>query len=251
MGGVRWVVVVVVVGVAACGRIGFGDDAPLDGPGDGATHDAPDLCSPAWDLCDSFETGVLPIWTVDPSMTRDTTVAHRGGASMHSMIPAINPNTEASSVMIENATLAGGAIPFWVRMWVRAHGLPVATNGLELAYAEQPSGAFGDYLFEHAATIDVYTQFTDTGNQLALTLPDDTWTCLVWSVVPAMTNGTISLDGDLGSVSVTGGTDGSVHIRPIAIGPHFSSTNVDVAQPPIEMWIDDVIVHHAQVTCTD
>jgi hypothetical protein len=40
-------------------------------------------------------------------------------------------------------------------------------------------------------------------------------------------------------------------LKTVALGIGFAATNVNDAQPAIDMWIDDVIVHHAPVTCSD
>ena len=77
--------------LAGCGRLSFdsarsvdaGDagDVPL---GDvlvgGDSPDAAPACRPGYRLCDGFEgPGFAPLWTVDPGVTIDTTVARARG----------------------------------------------------------------------------------------------------------------------------------------------------------------------------
>lgn len=46
-------------------------------------------------------------------------------------------------------------------------------------------------------------------------------------------------------------TDGTPLLSEMALGIGFSGTNVSVAQPLLDVWVDDVIVNNAPVACTD
>jgi hypothetical protein len=48
-----------------------------------------------------------------------------------------------------------------------------------------------------------------------------------------------------------GATDGTPNLGNLIIGLQFASSNVTAPQPALDMWIDDVIVDHAAVTCAD
>ena len=133
-------------------------------------------------------------------------------------------------------------------------GAPVATNGLELLSSEQQVTPFiGDYVFVHRADTQVYSDFDHSVAMTTTTPPQDTWFCLVWQVVPSTsTTGSLALSSDLfASIGTDAITDGASPIETVSLGPDFERVNVDVAQDPIEVWLDDVIVHSAPVTCDD
>jgi hypothetical protein len=75
----------------------------------------------------------------------------------------------------------------------------------------------------------------------------------VWSVAPtASATGTLDLTGDIAQpLHYAGATDGTPPIAEITLGLRFAPTNVTTAQPPLDLWIDDVIVDHAAVTCAE
>ena len=70
----------------ACGRIDFGvvadAGAGVDADAlDGADADARTYSCAGYLICDDFEAGIGPEWLVDPGVTIDATVAHRGKQS--------------------------------------------------------------------------------------------------------------------------------------------------------------------------
>jgi hypothetical protein len=152
----------------------------------------------------------------------------------------------------ETATLAGTTTNFWIRAWVRLGALPVTGNSLELMSADQPSAPrFGDFVFVKRDETDVYSQFDDTVSAIPVPMPTDQWVCLVWHVGRSATTGTLDLSGDVGSTSRSATTDGTPALSVIALGPNFAATNVTAVQPSFDVWLDDVIIHHAAVTCAD
>jgi hypothetical protein len=46
-------------------------------------------------------------------------------------------------------------------------------------------------------------------------------------------------------------TDDANRVTSQAFGINFASDNVNVPQPDIDLWVDDVIVHSSPVTCAD
>jgi len=254
----RWLLISA-IGTAmcgGCGRLGFasGGDAAVGSAGGSdagsANHDAAAPSCAGFDVCDQFETADLaPIWTAYGAVTHST-LAHRGTGSVHFTMPALAAGMMGGAVIEETATFATGAPPFWLRAWVRfgAHADP--HNNLELLSADQSvSGGLADYVFAEADKTTLYSQFDNRTSDLPVAIPLETWTCLIWHVVPD--GGTMSLDGDLGTSTFTGVTNGTPTLSVIEIGPNLSATNVTVDQPAFEVWIDDVIVHHAAVTCAD
>ncbi len=240
---------------AACGRYGFTSgsaDANLDG-----TSDARVPCA-GFDLCDEFEAGSIntALWTKDPSVTIDTARAHRGDASVHIHTDALTAGNGDYEVLSETRTLAGAAAPttFWVRGWFLIPALPSGPNALELISADQ-SGAprLGDFVFLHSDSTSVYSQF---GNDIldVTSPPTNRWFCLVWRVVRGTgTTGLLEVTSDVVPTATLPNitTDGAPPISIIAIGLGWAPSNVTVNQPAFDLWVDDVIVHSAPVTCAD
>lgn len=258
------VTVAALVLVTACGRLGFGGstarDAPAsdvraDGAGD-APPDAAPACLPSYRLCDGFEGASFdPAWSIDIGVTLDTTVAHRGASSAHVQSTALAVNTGGYFNLLETKSLAFGDPTLYVRAYVRMSALPAGSNGWELMVAEQVGGTvYGDYVFVKNAHFTLYTQFSGQATNEATSPPLDTWQCLLWSVTRATTNtGAMTLAGDPAPISLSNvTTDGtSPQVTRMAYGIGFAGTNVTTAQPPIDLWIDDLIVSPTPVTCAD
>jgi hypothetical protein len=259
----RWLAIAAICAAvcAGCGRFGFGTEIDgghlgSGGGSDGGSATGSDAGSgdqpscTGFDLCDQFEDPSLsPVWQVFGDVTHST-LAHRGTGSLHFGMPAITAGKMGGSLIAETQTFAGGAAPFWVRVWVRFGAHADVKNNLELLSADQSTmGGLADYLFAEANSTDLYSQFDNRTQPLPVAIPLNTWTCLIWYVAPDA--GNMHLDGDLGSSSYSGVANGSPPVSVIVIGPNLSSTNVVVDQPAFEVWLDDVIVNHAAVTCAD
>jgi hypothetical protein len=247
----RWLAISLIC--ASCGRFGFGTelDAGQHGGSDaGGSGDAGGPSCAGFDVCDQFEAPALSsLWQTFGNVTHGT-VAHRGTGSVHFEMPAIAAGTDGGAVIAETQTFAMGASPFWLRVWVRFGAHADVHNNLELLSADQSTaGGLADYVFAEADSTDLYSQFDNGTTQLPVPIPLNTWTCLIWRVDPNA--GDMTLNGDLGSSSYSGVTNGTPPVSVIVIGPNLSGTNVTVDQPAFEVWIDDVIVNHAAVTCAD
>ncbi len=252
----------VLVAAAGCGRLRFTEAVPGDGapggdganPGDGAAGDAQAVaCSELFDICDGFEEGLdTSLWMTDVGVTRDTTFAHRGSASIRVQTPAFGPSQDMYRALAEAQTIASGATTFWVRGWYWLSALPAGNNGMELVTAERP-GDQGNYMFVYADRSTVYSQFDDVSRGTDV-VPVASWFCLVFKVVRSTAaNGSLELSGDVGpAVLPDVVTDSSTSpITEVQFGIGFASPNVPDVQPALELWIDDVIVHSAPVTCSD
>jgi hypothetical protein len=249
----------VLVVVAGCGRLGFDDGAtrdgaPADGVGDGAGGDVvPVECSPAFDLCDGFEAGLdLATWTVDTGVTLDTSKAHRGAASVRVAVPAFGAGQSVYRGLLEDRTFATAGTAIWMRGWFWLDALPAGDNGMELVTVERV-GVAGDFVFVRSNRTTVYSQFDGQVRSVDAPAPVGSWFCVVFEIVRSTTStGSLSVTGDLPNValgSVT--TDGAQAINVATFGAGFASSNVTSAQPALDLWIDDVIVHSAPVTCAD
>jgi hypothetical protein len=257
------------VALAGCGRFGFGsasnvdaadDDGALgDAIGDGATGDsssgdAAPACSPTYDLCDGFEGASFDTttWSVDSMITLDSTRAHRGMKSARVHTASFAANTSSYQTLNETKTIAGSTT-FWVRAWFWLSALPASNNGMELISAEQ-SGVGGDYVFVFSDSTHIYTQFGNDSTVSMTTVPIGSWFCVVWKVVRSTTmTGSLDLAGDVPMLSLPNvKTDSATApMDVITIGMGFASSNTPSAQPALDLWIDDVIVDGAPLTCAD
>ncbi len=236
------VAVVAIFAASACGRIDFDDTLA----GACATRE----------LCDGFEAGAFDAttWTVDPGVTLDPAVAHRGGASAHFQSIALAKNQGGYFTLGETRTLALADATFYVRAWVRLGALPAGTNHMELVTAAQTGGTvYGDSLFVEPTGLSIYTQFSNSSYIESTPPPLGSWFCALWTVQRATTaTGSITLAGDPAPIHVTSViTDGSPPLSLLTFGIGFSGTNVAAAQPVMDVWLDDVIVDRNPLTCAD
>lgn len=249
MAGMRWVLVL--VAVAGCGRLGFfgiGDDAP-DAASDGTNGDGA-VC--AFELCEGFERPTLQAgWTVDPMVTIDTTLAHAGAGSLHLHTPSFAAAAESYTSARRPRPSAN---TFWVRTWYWLSALPAGGNGMELLVAQQTNiaGPMGDYIFVFSDGTHVYSQF-ESSSMITSVVPTGSWFCLVFKVVLSpTTTGSLEMTGDRAATLPNVRTDdATVPVVELAWSMGFSANNVPDPQPALDLWIDDVIVHSAAITCAD
>ena len=250
--------------VAGCGRYHFearttgdgamGSDAPSDVATPDVSRDAANLCLPSYRICDGFEGPLTATWSMDPGVSIDPSVAHRGASSVHFQSPALAVGQQGYFRIFNSTVLPLADSPLYVRAFFRFGGLPAGTNAMELIAADQNGGPnFGDFLFLKAASLVVYEQFDDFSNPAPTAPPLGTWICTLWTVVrDTGKSGSITLDGDLGATSITGvTTDGTPPLSFFSFGIGYSGTNVSVAQPAMDVWMDDLIVSPTAVTCFD
>jgi hypothetical protein len=247
----------------ACGRVGFApnadatgltDDVLADGLPDGA-GDAQFACSDVFALCDTFDDAALDTskWNVAGIIERDTAIKHRGSSSLRMTTPSVAASTEAHAYIWHQGAPITTSSTIWMRAWMRTDALPAGTNAVEMIALQQAS-ALGNYVFVHAADTRLYDQFDNMSAQAGVAPPTDTWFCMVWKVVLSTSaTGLSAFSSDvIPAMTVTGSiTQGTPAIDVVAFGPYFAPTNVDVAQPGVSVWVDDVIVHTAQLTCND
>ncbi|HEY5952524.1 MAG TPA: hypothetical protein VIV40_43795 [Kofleriaceae bacterium] len=250
-----WLLVV----LAGCGRFGFGSsdkpdsaigDAPRDGPADAPTL----TCLPSYSVCDGFEGPSIDssTWMVDPMIAIDTTRAHRGASSLHVHAQAFAAGQGSYTSLFETKTLVSGATTFWVRGWFWLSALPAPGNGMELITAERP-GSAGDYVFVFSNRTSVYSQFDLSSQEAMVAVPAASWFCVVFKIVRSTTaSGALEASGDIPPLALTGViTDAAQPMTQVTLGMGFASSNVLTAQPALDLWIDDVIVHTSPLTCSD
>jgi len=208
-----------------------------------------------FDLCDGFEAASFaPVWMTSASITLDTTHAHRGAQAVHVHRDALAMGQGGYSQLGEAQSLATTQ-HVWVRAWFYLSALPASMNHFELVSIEQPTGSnLGDYLFVAPADTQIYSEFSDAVNGTNVAVPTNTWFCAVLELQRATgATGVLALTSDVlpsTTISATQ-TDGSPPIGDLWLGIGFATPAVKAAQPALDLWIDDVIVHHAAVTCAD
>ncbi len=238
-----------VLALAGCGRLGF----EIDDTGDAHAADAPGA-SCAFDLCDDFEAEELDssTWIIDPLVARDTSVAHRGSASARMHLDALAANAAATAMLAESRTLASSREQ-WVRGWFRLSALPTDGNELELIGLAQAVDAVAVHSVFVGTDQVGFTLQPGISASTTKVLPTDTWFCLVWHVRLSASDGAMELDGDLfDGPSATGGqTDTVPPIDVLRLGARFEASQVTASQPALDVWLDDVIVHSAPISCAD
>jgi hypothetical protein len=256
------VVIATVTALAPACRHGFERAVPHDSaPGDvdaladdGSLVDAAPPCAAGLLLCDLFDGPIdTTTWTVYGDVQPDTAIKRRGASSLRMHIAAVGPDTEIGSYVGVAGTLITSHPTLWLRAWMRMSALPISTNALELI-SLQRAGSSGNFVFSRAANTQLYHQFDNRSASAGVGLPLDTWFCLVWRVTVATNNlGSSDLTSDVvPMIAISSSTtQGPQAVNFAGFGPFFSASNVDVAQPAITVWIDDVIIHDQAVSCSD
>ncbi len=252
--------VLAVVLVAACGRFDFdgrahdaaneSDAMARDGGGDAGVEPA---CLASYAICDGFEGSELePVWTVSSDATLDATVAHRGVQSLHVHADAIAASDGANLGVVESSTFGDAAEPLYIRAFVRLGSIPVDHMGVIEVSQTSTAAPNTDGVFETATGLVVYSQFTNTSADTMFQPTLDAWTCLVFEIIRASDDtGTLALTGD-GSGELDGvQTDGTPPLGELQLGIAFANSTDTDMQPALDLWIDDVIVANAPVTCAD
>jgi hypothetical protein len=239
----------VVVALAGCGRIGF--STTTDGAADDVGGDAAAGCLASYRLCDGFEGATFdPVWSSIGSVSIDTTVAHRGASSAHFHTDAIAVGDDGYAEIWQTRTLPLGDPTFYVRAWFRLGALPL--NNMEMIAATQTVPLPDEVGLFVVPELAVYSQFSNTSTNTATRPPIGTWICALWTVTRATTpTGRISLAGDLSTTLSNVITDATTPLREMDLGIGFSGSTVIVAQPPMDVWIDDLIVAASPVSCAD
>jgi hypothetical protein len=247
-----WSAIVVVV--LGCGRVGFDATTAADAPID---PDAPAAACAGYLICDDFEAPALntSTWRLEETVTRTTAFSHRGSAAAAFRTSTIATNTSGAALLVNDTKLNAFAGPLWMRAWIRLAAYPAGTNAVELLGAQQPNNSPEDglYVIVRAANTSVYSQFADVAAVTGAP-PLDTWFCMIFRIERATApTGRLDLTSDtIAAVSLTNEvTEGNPRVTHLRFGIAFASSSVNVTQPPFDMWIDDVIVHTAAVTCDD
>jgi len=249
-----------VVAAAGCGRLAFdpSGDGGTSGDDGSSTSDGSDASGPScagFDVCDGFEGALGANWTTLSTVSVDTAQAHRGTRSMRFQSPALLTNQSAYINLIDSTTI-GAFTPttVYMRSWFFLDSLPAAANRMYLISTEPSAGGNGDFLFAFSNDTDVFSQYENQSQTSGFPFPTDTWFCVVLHIDRSMTAGLLSASSDVVPTATLSGIATDSSSQPLAIvyfGISFAPINVQNAQPAMNVWMDDVIIHHAPVTCAD
>lgn len=194
-------------------------------------------------------------WLPFGATALDITFSHSGSQSVHVHLAALPAATQGGSGIDVNRSFVTGPATVWIRAWVRLASLPASTNAMELiSFVQTGAPNLGDEVFLRAADTQLYHQWNADSGSAGVAPPLNTWFCLVWKVVRATntTGGSFLTSDVVPAVSLPNTvTDGTPAMDTLSLGAFFSATNVDVDQPAIDLWIDDVIISDTAVGCAD
>jgi hypothetical protein len=220
--------------------------------GGGGANPEP-ACLASYAICDGFEGSELdPVWTVSSGATLDATVAHRGVQSLHVHTDAIAENDGVNLGVVESSTFGDAVEPLYIRAFVRLGSTPVDHMGVIEVSQTSTAAPDTDGVFETATGLVVYSQFTNTSADTMFQPTLDAWTCLVFEIFRASDDtGKLALTGDGSGALDSVQTDGTPPLGELQLGIAFANSTDTDMQPALDLWIDDVIVANAPVTCAD
>jgi len=244
-------ILLAVASCVGCGRIAF-DNARGDGGGSDADNpDAASAC-PGLVLCEGFEDPTLAsYWDPQGTFERDTGVFNRGGASMRFTTPILGPNIGSRSSITQYMTFEETPNTIYVRAFVRASGTPANNNQFPVMLISEPTNGFENSLYVRSSTLTVYNQWSDTSSSSNMALPTNTWLCVLWSVTRSTTaTGGISLAGDVAAASLSNVvTDTTPPLASMSFGIILYAALQPQNPPSLQLWIDDILVDDAPLSC--
>jgi hypothetical protein len=239
----------VVILLAACGRVGFdasgGGDAGTDAP-------PPSGCANAGlVMCDGFESGMFadPPWSSAFNLTTDGGHVYRGTLAAHAHAPALAANPSYASTLIDNtnrSTFSAGTA------YVRAFLYLTSSSSSDFILAQVgPTSNAPDQIAQLLVTSSALAIATDSGpSTTTLTvMPTDRWTCLELAVRGSTSTSAndaeliVWLDGAL-VVDVT-----SFDMSPsqqFVVGLNFYGGS---ARPASDMWMDEIALDSSRIGC--
>ncbi|MDB4965427.1 MAG: hypothetical protein JWN44_1116 [Myxococcales bacterium] len=242
-----------------CPTIANGDQADADGDGRGdACGGSVTACAAATRVpfCDDFETGLSASrWrqgrgdaTGIIEINSDARFVHRGTQSLHLRTPAIPVGGSGGVDISEVATFPAfaDAASFWVRVWMWLPHPPAGSDDVRILVADNAVTTAGIGV-SVAGNRTSLSSWIGSGGKLSGAAPGyGEWTCYVWRVDLA---GSLSLSGvqvpSLGPLMTT--TQPPAKLDQLGIGLFFYQPVT--AQPPFDLYVDDVLLDTSPVTC--
>ena len=185
------------------------------------------------------------------NISLDPSIAHRGGQSMHVFSDPVAAGNGGEFSLDESTTLALNDPTFYVRAYVRLSAQPL--DNMRVINATQVSAAPNeDGVYVNPGEMTVFSQFSEKTQSTNESPPTNTWFCVLWTVHRSTTDGSLALAGDPPMITLPNTpTDGVPPLSILGFGIEFSATTQMVDEPRIDVWIDDVIVANAPITCAD
>lgn len=240
-------------------------DAAFDLSVADATPPPPDLapalskCPLAGALCDGFEAGIAPFWTLHQrtgTLTADTTRFYRGNHSLHIHVDSVDAGADNSDTRLsEQSTLSNQPADVYVRAFYYLPS-PTVVNPVQLFSMNQlmtPFSGVGVVLQADGTLAAFDTVSGQTFASSSTALPLDRWTCLTWHV-HLDTNDLgvveVALDGKpIAMLHLTQATQTTPAEGEVSVGALFVAPTM--ANPTTDVWIDEVAIGTAPIGCAD
>jgi hypothetical protein len=209
-------------------------------------------------LCEDFEAATLDsnTWSSDGNEKLDGVHTHRGAQALHATMPALGTSGMSGAQIVERKTFAmSSSTELYIRVWAFFPLPPLAGNHARVFAVQQDGAQYEGMGVFVAPTFLHLDDWISGATQDSTTAPTyGAWACY---------RGHITLDTLVGSFSVDGTNTPTVALQStptqmptgfqpvgeITIGLYMQ--NPAKVQPPIEAWIDDVIIDNQPVDCTD
>jgi hypothetical protein len=210
-------------------------------------------------FCEDFESGMLnpARWTSSanpPTTTLSVSMAqrHRGQYALRLQISAPDMGTYLENWIEQRATFPRDTL--FVRAFVRLpSGTTVPPLGLGMMQVRQTAGPgkqanvelLAGRAFNHAHDL------VPPGMKSSTTvLPFDQWTCVEWRVHHAADAGTAELRIWVDDIELTDAAlVGSMQDTPWGLLRFGPVMQAPASAPTVELWLDEIAVHHSRIGC--
>jgi hypothetical protein len=260
-------------GSATCGDMSAVTDASTDLPAaDLSATDLAGVRCKAATFCDEFETGISR-WTINKygdgtSVTSDTTRSHRGSRSAYFRVdpPSADAGVDAGSGAARAALVNQSVLKqlqpgpsVWIRFWYWAP--PRSDHGPTIVHANTGVPAYRGVSvnIDQARTQLDHSYVPMSPRDVLLpAAPFEQWNCLVLRVdfrhaAPGDDFSELTISGGVNGKNaniglVDGGANDGIPdgLSDVDVGLTFSVTDTFY-----EMWVDDVMIDGAPISCDD
>jgi hypothetical protein len=255
-----WGRLVLLVAIAACGRVAF---APAPAPvpdasdplGDGATDDARVVQScaithPQALLCDGFEATDMGPWNYlvqqQGRAERTTARAFLGAASLE---------TETFDVSVTKAARWGlsdlfsglDAGDLYVRAYLQLSSATQIVDHASILVVANGSPPYpSTFVLLRPGTLSVLTD--GVGIAVPYAFPRDRWVCVQLHIAIASDGYTeLSVDGEQVARTAAMNTRVAGGYTTLDVGVHYATA----PQPPVQLWIDEVVADTSPIACAE
>lgn len=248
-----------IIAITVCGLTGcFDFDAATRCYGDAAQGcETPSRCNELTvKLCDGFESVLVnPLWYVDTrdgsTVTVDETRAYRGRSSLRFHLEPTPVGLDRLAEIMETQTEQPTPLATrWIRGYLYVPGTAITTNRnriLKLSQGDAGSQKLG---------IDVESGFLAVENDRSAiavssgtALPVDRWVCVEVEVLHALAGYVrVHIDGNpISDLQLDQPTDFDPPIEQLRLGASLYQPSV--AQPALDLWLDELVVDSVRGSC--